>query len=200
MDKKIVEKLKKQLLESDFVQKIKAFLKKVEERDFAFELSNRQLIVMICIVLGIFIGDQFTKLLADRTMMLGQSYEIIDNFFYFTYVYNEGMAWSLLSGHRWLFIIMTFIAIIGMAYFFVITKKHEVLTRYGIVLVFGGTLGNLVDRIFLGYVRDFIHFYIFGYDFPIFNVADIAVVLGMGLIILEICIQEYQIWKLSKSL
>lgn len=152
------------------------------------------------IMLGILVADQVTKLMADRIMMEGQNYEIIDGFFYFTYVHNKGMAWSLLEGRRWLFLLTTPLVLCGLIYFFTVTKKHEILTRFGIVLVVGGALGNFIDRAIFGYVRDFIHFYIFNYDFPVFNIADIAVCLGIGLIILEIIIQEYQIWKLSKSL
>lgn len=151
-------------------------------------------------MLGILVADQVTKLMADRIMMEGQNYEIIDGFFYFTYVHNKGMAWSLLEGRRWLFLLTTPLVLCGLIYFFTVTKKHEILTRFGIVLVVGGALGNFIDRAIFGYVRDFIHFYIFNYDFPVFNIADIAVCLGIGLIILEIIIQEYQIWKLSKSL
>ncbi len=183
-----------------FKQKLKAFFHKVKNRDFAFPFTRRDMIVSLAVITGIFLGDQLTKQLAGRMLMEGQSYELVDNIFYFTYVHNTGMAWSLFQGARWIFVVLTIIAIMGMIYFFTMTKKHEVLTRCGLILTLGGSLGNLADRVFLGYVRDFIHFYIFGYDFPIFNVADIAVVMGIGLIILEIFIQEYKIWKLSKTL
>lgn len=194
------EQLVQKAKNSEIYQDLIDFKKKVKVWDFNFTPTKKEIIVMISIVIGIFLADQVTKFIANYTMMEGQNYEIIDNFFYFTYVHNDGMAWSLFRGMRWLFVICTTMAIGVMFYFFCMTKKHEVLTRYGLVIVLGGTLGNLIDRIVLGYVRDFIHFYIFNYDFPIFNVADIAVVLGIGMIILEIIIQEYQIWKLSKSL
>ena len=153
------------------------------------------------VIVFVLLGDQLTKYLADRMMILQQSYEIIDGFFYFTYVHNTGAAWSILQGgSMWFFYITTIIALIAIAYFFVHTKPHELLTRFGLVLVVGGALGNFLDRLMFGYVRDFIHFYIFNYDFPIFNIADVAVCLGLGLVILEILIQEYRIWKLSKEL
>ena len=63
--------------------------------------------------------------------------------------------------------------------------------RYGIVLLFSGALGNFIDRVALGYVRDFINFIILGYDFPVFNIADIAIVLGVCLIIVEIIFEEH---------
>ncbi len=66
-------------------------------------------------------------------------------------------------------------------------------------MVFGGLIGTLIDRLAFGYVRDFIDFIIFGYNFPIFNVADMAITIGMALVILEISIEEYKAWKLSKS-
>lgn len=192
--------MKDKLLNSEFYAQAKTFLIKLKERDFDFELNNRHLMYICTLIIGIFLADQITKFLADSVMMEGQNYEVIDGFFYFTYVHNKGMAWSMLEGRRWFFLLMTPLVLCALVYFFASTKKHEVLTRFGVILVIAGALGNYADRLFLGYVRDFIHFYIFDYDFPIFNVADIAVCIGVGLIILEIIIQEYQIWKLSKSL
>lgn len=183
-----------------FKMKLQAFIHKVKSKDFDFTLTKRDRILMVGIIVSFLFFDLVTKSLVQHKLIEGNNYEIIDNFFYLTYVRNEGMAWSLLWGARWLFVIGTLFAIGVLVYFFVITKKNEVLTRYGITFVLGGTLGNLFDRVVFGYVRDFLNFYVFGYDFPIFNIADIGVVLGFGLIILEIIIQEYQLWKLSKSL
>ena len=78
-----------------------------------------------------------------------------------------------------------------MFYYLNKTTKAQRLTRYGIVLTFAGSVGNLTDRLYLGYLRDFIDFIIFVYDFPIFNIADMAVVIGVGLIILEIVFEDY---------
>ena len=144
-------------------------------------------------------GDQLTKTIIDHTLQLNGGYTIIDNFFYLTYAHNSGGAWGILSGHMILFFVVSLIATIGIIYFFQHTESYQKLTRYGLVLVFCGMVGNLIDRILFGYVRDFIDFLIIGYDFPIFNVADIAITVGVFLIILETGLEEYKAWKLSKS-
>ena len=136
-------------------------------------------------------GDQFTKHLISSSMQLGQSQEIIDNFFYFTYAHNTGVAWGMLAGHLWLFIIVALISAVLMIIFFKRTREEEILTRFGLVLTFAGMIGNLADRIVLGYVRDFIDVIIFNYNFPIFNIADVAVVIGVALIIIEIIFEEH---------
>ena len=155
-----MNEIKEKIENTDFYDKMKSFMCKIKTRDFDFELTNKTLAFMGVIMLGILVADQVTKLMADRIMMEGQNYEIIDGFFYFTYVHNKGMAWSLLEGRRWLFLLTTPLVLCGLIYFFTVTKKHEILTRFGIVLVVGGALGNFIDRAIFGYVRDFIHFYI----------------------------------------
>ncbi|WRK51778.1 signal peptidase II [Coprobacillaceae bacterium CR2/5/TPMF4] len=97
----------------------------------------------------------------------------------------------MFAGHLALFILVALIAAVVMIIYFRKTKKEEVLTRFGLVLVFAGLLGNLIDRVFFGYVRDFIDVIIFNYNFPIFNIADMAVVIGVALIIIEIIFEEY---------
>ncbi|WP_289811548.1 signal peptidase II, partial [Thomasclavelia cocleata] len=83
------------------------------------------------------------------------------------------------------------ISAVLMIIFFKRTRKEEILTRFGLVLTFAGMIGNLADRIVLGYVRDFIDVIIFNYNFPIFNIADVAVVIGVALIIIEIIFEEH---------
>lgn len=163
------------------------------------KLTYQTLILYLVAFLVIVIGDQVTKIIVDHTLSLGGSYAIIDDFFYFTYAHNTGAAWGMLAGKISLFLIVSVVAAIGIIYYFMKSESYQKLTRFGLVLVFGGLIGNLIDRLAFGYVRDFIDFIIFGYNFPIFNVADMAITIGMALVILEIGIEEYKAWKLSKS-
>ena len=163
------------------------------------KLTYQTLILYLVAFLVIVIGDQVTKIIVDHTLSLGASYAIIDNFFYFTYAHNTGAAWGMLAGKISLFLIVSIIAAVGIIYYFMKSESYQKLTRFGLVLVGGGLIGNLIDRLAFGYVRDFIDFIIFGYNFPIFNVADMAITIGMALVILEISIEEYKAWKLSKS-
>lgn len=155
------------------------------------DLTKRNKLLYLITLILIIAGDQFTKHLVSSSMQLGQSQEIIDNFFYFTYAHNTGVAWGMLAGHLWLFIIVAIVSAVFMVIYFRRTSNKELLTRFGLVLTFAGMAGNLIDRLIYGYVRDFIDFVIFNYNFPIFNIADMAVVIGVGLIVLEIIFEEY---------
>lgn len=152
-------------------------------------------LITFIIVLG---GDLVTKLVVNESMQLGQSYQVIKNFFYFTYIHNTGAAWGMLSGRFFLFYAISIIAGIMLIYYFIKSDKSQVLLRFGIVLIFSGMLGNLYDRVFFHYVRDFLDFFVFGYDFPIFNIADMGVVIGVLLIILDLGIGEYKQWKYNQ--
>ena len=154
-------------------------------------LTKRNKLLYLITLIVITGGDQFTKHLISSSMQLGQSQEIINNFFCFTYAHNTGVAWGMLAGHLWLFIIVALVSAVLMIVFFMKTRRNEVLTRFGLVLTFAGMAGNLIDRVVYGYVRDFIDVVIFNYNFPIFNVADMAVVIGVILIIIEIVFEEY---------
>lgn len=152
-------------------------------------------LITFIIVLG---GDLVTKLVVNESMQLGQSYQVIKNFFYFTYIHNTGAAWGMLSGRFFLFYAISIIAGIMLIYYFIKSDKSQVLLRFGIVLIFSGMLGNLYDRVAFHYVRDFLDFFVFGYDFPIFNIADMGVVIGVLLIILDLGIGEYKQWKYNQ--
>lgn len=151
-------------------------------------MKNIKNIDKVCLLISfatILVFDQITKVIVAEVMQLYSSHTVIDNFFYFTYVLNTGAAWSMFEGQITFFILIAIVAGIGMIYYFIQTKPHERLTRYGLVIAFSGLIGNVIDRICFGYVRDFLDFVIFGYDFPIFNIADMGLVIGFGLIMLE---------------
>lgn len=153
-------------------------------------ITNKSIILYGITLAVVLIGDQLSKIIVSSSMRLSSSHTIIDNFFYFTYAHNEGAAWGMLEGKISLFLLVAIVAVIGMIYYFTKTTKEEVLTRFGLVLALAGAIGNLIDRVCFGYVRDFIDFIIFGYNFPIFNIADMALVIGIGLIILETLLGE----------
>lgn len=144
----------------------------------------------ICIYSLIFLLlDQIVKFLVSNYIGLGESITIIPSFFHFTYVQNTGAAWSILEGNTVFLIFASFIAV-GLVYYFLIKdKKIEKIEEVGYGVLLGGILGNLVDRIFLGYVVDFIHFKFGSYHFPVFNIADIGIVIGT-FIIISIMIKE----------
>ena len=131
------------------------------------DLSYKKLIIYIITFFVVVVGDQLTKTLIGKTLQLNSGYTIIDNFFYITYAQNDGGAWGILGGHMILFYLVSIVAAIAMIYYFIHTESYHQLTRFGLVLVFSGMVGNLIDRIMFGYVRDFIDFVIIGYDFPI---------------------------------
>lgn len=164
-----------------------------------FKITKEQIILYVFTFIVILAGDQYTKYLVDKTLHFGTGYPIIEDFFYFTYVHNYGAAWGMLQGKLNLFYIISLVAAIGIIYYFYQSHSYQKYTRFGLVLIFSGMIGNLIDRIAFGYVRDFLDFIIFGYNFPIFNIADIAIVLGVGMLLLDIALEEYGTWKLSKS-
>lgn len=125
----------------------------------------------ICILL-----DQITKYFAYKSLRLGGSIEILKSVFRFNYCENRGAAFGVLQNQIWLFAIITVI-IIGAVIFFMIKKKPQnKLLVISLTLLTGGALGNFIDRVFRGYVIDFLDFYII--NFPVFNVADCFVVIG----------------------
>ncbi len=143
--------------------------------------------VMIIIIL--FIIDIASKYYVANTMDLYDSITIIDGFFNITYAHNTGAAFSILEGSMIFFYITSILGLIFMAYLFKNSKtKFE---KFAVLLMIAGTLGNLYDRVVYQYVRDFLDFIIFGWDFAIFNFADTFLVCGVGLFIILTLYQEY---------
>lgn len=136
------------------------------------------------VIIGLIIAlDQVFKFLIQSNMELGQSIPVIENIFHITYIHNYGAAFSIFQNKTILLIVLPMIIMIGIVV--VLVKmglgKDKFFTA-ALGLVVAGGIGNLIDRIFYGYVVDFLDFRVF----PIFNVADVAVCCGCGLLILYV--------------
>lgn len=132
--------------------------------------------------------DQWSKIAIDSSMSLYESIAIIP-FFNLTYVRNLGAAFSFLSDaggwQRWFFSVMAFAISIVLTVWIYRLKKHEKLLAVALSLVLGGAIGNLIDRLAYGYVIDFLDVYYQDWHWPAFNVADMAISLGVFLMLLE---------------
>lgn len=133
----------------------------------------------------IFIIDQLVKLLVGFNISLNTSISVINNFFYISNVHNYGAAFSILYGNRIFLVIVSIITLVLVYYFLLKNKRFKWIDIIIYSLLIGGILGNLFDRIMYGYVVDYFDFYIFGYNFPIFNIADICIVCSVILIIID---------------
>ena len=129
--------------------------------------------------------DQLTKLIVESRMALHDSIEIIKDFFYITYTRNIGAAWSMFEGMGMVFAILALIVSAGIVYYLIKNQNMSRFERVALMLICGGAAGNMIDRIIHGYVVDFLNFYIFGYDYPVFNLADSFLVIGVIMLIAD---------------
>lgn len=144
---------------------------------------------LLFIALTTLILDQVTKYAIMQNMVVNQSIAIIPQIFHLTFVKNVGAAFGILANRVPFFILVSVVAVICIIFFYYRLKPEKKLLRIALALVLGGALGNLLDRIRLGYVVDFFDFRIW----PVFNVADCAIVIGMLIIIWEILRDPKQI-------
>lgn len=147
-------------------------------------------VIYYVIALIIIALDQITKFLVVKNMELGESLTIIDNFLYITSHRNTGAAWGILAGQMWFFYIVTIAVVIALVYYMQKMAKTHVLLGISLALMLGGAIGNFIDRVTRQEVVDFVDTIIFGYDFPIFNVADSALTVGVGLLIIFMFFEE----------
>lgn len=134
--------------------------------------------------------DQYTKWLIVKNMELYEQITVIKNLFWITSHRNEGAAWGILQGQMIFFYIITVIVIAAIVYYLEKHAAHSKLLMIGLNLILGGAIGNFIDRIFRKGVVDFLDFDIFTYNFPIFNIADSALVVGVGLVIIATFIED----------
>lgn len=134
--------------------------------------------------------DQVTKWLVVKNMHLGESITVIEDFLYITSHRNRGAAWGILQGQMWFFYVITVIVIVGIIYYIQKHAKGKLLLGLALGLMLGGAIGNFIDRVIRKEVVDFVNTFIFSYDFPVFNIADSALVVGVGLLMLQMLREE----------
>jgi signal peptidase II len=153
----------------------------VNTTGYSFQLATAGLLV---------VSDQVTKLLVRRSLELYDSAVVIPNLVSFTRIHNTGAAFGLLDAadlpfKTALLVLVSVGALVGLLIFAVSLPEVHRLARVGVALVVGGAAGNLIDRLWLGYVVDFMDVSWRGWHFWAFNVADSAITIGMALIILD---------------
>lgn len=143
-------------------------------------------ITEIITAIAILVADLVTKNIAHYVIANapGATVTVIPGFFSFAYTENTGAAWSILSNATWLLTIISFFASVGLIIFLFKTKDKNRFMRMSVTLILAGAVGNLYDRLFLGYVRDMMKFDFI--NFPIFNVADVAMVVGVIMLIVYV--------------
>lgn len=138
------------------------------------------------VLLGVLL-DFVTKQVAATLLTYGETISIF-SFLHWTLLYNEGAAFSFLSDQsgwqRWFFTLVSFLASLLISVWLLRTKLQDKLTLWGLTLLLSGAIGNLIDRLFFGKVIDFIHVAYGWFNWPVFNLADIFITCGVGLVLL----------------
>lgn len=130
--------------------------------------------------------DQASKILVKIKLKPVDNIDFINGYFSLTYVENRGAAFGIFSNKKILLVGITSIVVIAMAVYLYKNKGIDKWLKISFILIIAGAVGNLIDRIYLSYVIDFIHFYVRSHDLPVFNVADICVVGGTILLALHL--------------
>ena len=149
--------------------------------------ARRALVIALAVSLVLVIADQWTKYAISSNLRYGESVPIT-SFFNLVLVYNKGAAFSFLSnagGWQRVFFICVTCAAIALLMWLIAKHEDEKLFRWGLTLILGGAIGNLIDRIAYGHVIDFLDFHWAGWHFWAFNVADSAISVGAALLILD---------------
>ena len=139
--------------------------------------------LLVCIFL--ILADQLLKRYIVSVLPLGTSIPVVPGIFHITYIQNPGAAFGILENQQTFFIVIGVAILAAAGYFYPRLQRETAWIRYGAAMLLGGAVGNLIDRIWIGRVIDFLDFRIW----PIFNLADIAIVCGVGCIMYAIIFQ-----------
>lgn len=150
-------------------------------------------IISAIVIVSAIILDQGTKSWAAKVLKDGESIKVIGDFLRFTYAENRGAAFSILQNQRTFFLIITLVFLIFLGFVYFKTENLSKMSKLSIAMIVGGAIGNFIDRLYLGYVIDFIDVR-FGdfYNFPIFNIADSFVVCGTILMAILVIFNKFE--------
>lgn len=139
------------------------------------------MILLFAIIIGAVCADQLTKWLAVVYLQGEPSFPLWKDVLHFTFVKNEGAAFGMLAGQRWIFMVVSSVAIIALTVYLIRWRPKSRWVQISLAMIVGGGIGNMIDRIALGYVIDFIDFTLI--NFAVFNVADSFVTVGAFMMI-----------------
>ena len=158
------------------------------------------MIIWIAIIVGVVAFDQVSKLLVVNFLDRNDPFVVIEGIFRFSYVENRGAAFGSFSDNRWVFMIISTVTIIGLLIYMWKFRPTSRLACTALSFIIGGGIGNMIDRVFLGYVVDFIDFYAFPNFWKwVFNVADSFVCVGAAMMILWCIISMVEDAKKAKA-
>ncbi len=149
-------------------------------------------------------ADQWSKIVIERHLFLNEFITIVPNFFDIRYIRNTGAAFGIMArlpdSARMPFLIgVSLIAMALIFYLFVKAEKERPFYLLSLSLVFAGAVGNLIDRIMFGEVRDFLHLHLYNLSWPIFNIADSAITVGIALLAWELLVVEPRLIKAKEA-
>lgn len=158
------------------------------------------IIISVVLMLAAVGLDQLSKYLVVANMELHESVDIIPHVLRFTYIQNDGAAFGSMDEHRWIFMVLSTVAIIGILVYLFWKKPQDKLLLSSLILITGGGMGNMIDRVALGYVIDFIDFCAFPKIWMwVFNIADSCVCIGAGLLALWLILDMVREVKAEKA-
>lgn len=158
------------------------------------------MLVFFLITAGVILLDQITKILALQHLAPVGSLPLWENVLHLTYVENTGAAFGMLKDHRWVFLVISTVALGGMIVYMFLNKTKHPLETTAVAFIVGGGIGNMIDRLTRGFVVDFVDVKCIPHWNYIFNVADIFVCVGCGLFILYVLLFEAKSKKAEESL
>ena len=164
-------------------------------KEYFVPFRTRLLLIVAPLLLII---DQLSKLYIDRNFYLGESVTVFENFFHITYIRNKGAAFGVLSNSPWrvpFFITIAIVAAVAILWYLYSTRGEQKLLQISLVMIFSGAIGNVIDRIRLSEVIDFIDVHWFQHHWPAFNIADSAITIGVTLMIVELWLEERRMMK-----